>query len=131
MIPCLFLRGKDGPGERGGGQGKATRAGHFCERMGCRTPGMEHRVSEDPGKAMRRLEGVSCCMRAEGRETMRDADILQECFAGIDYPRDLEGILGHARSRGLDQGVIDMLARLPDRLYDGKADLNRAIGDIE
>ena len=76
-------------------------------------------------------QGVSFRVRVAGRKSMADADVLQECFAGMDYPRDLEGILDHARSRGLDQGVMNMLARLPDRLYDGIADLNRAIGDIE
>lgn len=62
---------------------------------------------------------------------MAEDNILDEFFVGMNYPLDLWEMLEHARSLGLDRAVVDMLAKLPDRVYDGAADLSRAIGDIE
>ncbi len=56
---------------------------------------------------------------------------MQEFLRDIDYPEDTGAIVKHAQSRGAPQGVIDMLRKLPDRMYGNAAEINQAIGDIE
>jgi hypothetical protein len=56
---------------------------------------------------------------------------LQRFLEGVDYPASKQELIQHARSRGADDDVIDVLQQLPSRRYNGPSDVSDAMETIE
>jgi hypothetical protein len=56
---------------------------------------------------------------------------LQQFLEGIDYPVSKEELIEHARGRGADRDVIDVLRPLRAQRYNRPADVSEAIGELE
>lgn len=56
---------------------------------------------------------------------------VQQFLEGVDYPASKEELIEHARGRGADADVIDMLQQLPTRRYNRPTDVSEAIGELE
>ena len=50
---------------------------------------------------------------------------------GLNFPADRVGLIEHARKRNANGGVLDVLERLPDRRYEGMADVEEALKQTE
>ncbi|SBW17538.1 DUF2795 domain-containing protein [Protofrankia symbiont of Coriaria ruscifolia] len=53
---------------------------------------------------------------------------VQKFLGGVDYPADREKILSVARSHGVDQRIIQLLEKIPDRVYEGPNAISKEIG---
>jgi hypothetical protein len=56
---------------------------------------------------------------------------VQKFLGGMDYPASKDEIVDHAKSKGADENVMDVLEQLPDDEYQTPADVSKAIGKIE
>ena len=56
---------------------------------------------------------------------------VQKFLGGLDYPAGKQDILDRARDNGADENVMDALARIPDREYDGPTAVSREVGQLE
>ena len=57
-------------------------------------------------------------------------DILHY-LSGVSFPIRKDGLLSRAHSNNAPQDIMDVLERLPDRVYRSTADINIAVSDIE
>lgn len=55
---------------------------------------------------------------------------VQKFLSGVDYPCNKQEIIGHAKSQGADDNVLQTLEQLPDESYETPADVSQAIGKI-
>lgn len=56
---------------------------------------------------------------------------VQKFLGGMDYPASKQEIVDHAKSKGADQNVMDVLEQMPEDDYQTPADVSKAIGKIE
>lgn len=56
---------------------------------------------------------------------------VQKFLGGMDYPASKDEIVDHAKSKGADENVMDVLEQLPEDDYQTPADVSKAIGKIE
>jgi Protein of unknown function (DUF2795) len=54
---------------------------------------------------------------------------MQKFLAGVDYPVRRDELVSHAKSRGADEKVLDLLKRIPDREYEGPNAVSKAFSE--
>jgi hypothetical protein len=54
---------------------------------------------------------------------------MQKFLAGVDYPARRDELVSHAKSRGADEKVLDLLKRIPDREYQGPNAVSKAFSE--
>jgi hypothetical protein len=57
---------------------------------------------------------------------------LQKHLKGMDYPASKQDLIEHARSKGADDTMLDLLEQLPDdEEFQTPTEVNQAIGELE
>jgi hypothetical protein len=51
---------------------------------------------------------------------------MQKYLSGVDYPAGRDELVEHARKQGADDAVLEGLAKLPDRSFDGPNAVSQA-----
>lgn len=52
---------------------------------------------------------------------------LQKALSGVDYPAKREELVDNARKRNADEAVVDKLAHLSEREFDGPDKVSKAV----
>jgi hypothetical protein len=47
---------------------------------------------------------------------------------GIDFPADKQDLLKHAKGQGADDGVLELMDKMPDGKYETMADVMKGVG---
>ena len=56
---------------------------------------------------------------------------VAHCLMGLSFPAGWDQLVRQARKRNANREVIELLQRLPDRRYDGMAEIERAVIQME
>jgi hypothetical protein len=55
---------------------------------------------------------------------------VQKHLSGLEYPASKQQVVDHATQNGASEDIISILDQLPDREYNGPAEVSREMGDI-
>jgi Protein of unknown function (DUF2795) len=61
----------------------------------------------------------------------RSPTTVAHCLLGLSFPAGREQLVAQARKRNANRDVIELLERLPNRRYEGMADVERAVMQLE
>jgi len=70
-------------------------------------------------------------MKNQGKKTARSgpsAVNLAKQFQGIDFPVNKQDLIEHAREKGAEENVMNMLEQLEDREYNSMKDVMKEYG---
>ena len=56
---------------------------------------------------------------------------VAHCLMGLNFPAGRDQLVQQARKRNANREVIELLQRLPNRRYDGMAEIERAVIQME
>lgn len=57
---------------------------------------------------------------------------LQKHLKGLDYPASKQDLVEHAKSKGADDEMLDLLEQLPDdEEFQTPTEVNQAVGELE
>jgi hypothetical protein len=59
-----------------------------------------------------------------------DLDEVMHYLAGRIYPANLTTLMGHAREKGADDGILNELGRIPEQDYNGPTAVRRALIEL-
>ena len=54
---------------------------------------------------------------------------LGRFLKGVDFPANQADLVEHAKENGADQGVLEVLSKMPKRKYGSMADVMEAYGE--
>ena len=54
---------------------------------------------------------------------------LGRFLKGVDFPANQTDLVEHAKENGADQGVLEVLSKMPRRAYKSMADVMEAYGE--
>lgn len=69
-----------------------------------------------------------------GRQrSMEDVSVgeIQSYLGGVDYPKNKQQLIDHARSQGAPQEVIDLLQKMEDKQFHDPTDVSQSIGKLK
>lgn len=55
---------------------------------------------------------------------------MQKYLSGVNYPAHRGDLTERARQKGAGKDVLDALARIPDRQYEGPSAVSKAVADL-
>ncbi|EWY41763.1 hypothetical protein N825_24890 [Skermanella stibiiresistens SB22] len=64
---------------------------------------------------------------SDGLQGHSPTDVTKH-LKGIDFPAGKPDILKHAKQQGADQGVIELIDKMPDGQYETMADVMKGVG---
>lgn len=56
---------------------------------------------------------------------------LTQFLGGINFPCSKQDLIGHARQLNAPTNVLDLLERIPDRVYNSMSDVMNGVGKVE
>jgi hypothetical protein len=54
---------------------------------------------------------------------------MQKFLPGVEYPARRDELVSHAKSRGADEKLLDLLKRIPDREHEGPNVVRKAFSE--
>jgi hypothetical protein len=69
-------------------------------------------------------------VKEEGKLRVHPSEV-ETFLIGLEYPATREDIVLHVESRSAPNDVVDVLYRIPDRLYDNPEDITYEIWKLE
>lgn len=55
---------------------------------------------------------------------------VQKALSGISYPASKQDLAEHARGNGVDERVLKVLEKVPDRSYSGPDEVSKAVTEV-
>ena len=68
-----------------------------------------------------------------GRQrSMADVSVgeIQSYLGGVDYPKNKQQLIGHARNQGAPPEVIDLLQKMEDKQFHDPTDVSQSVGEL-
>jgi hypothetical protein len=68
--------------------------------------------------------------KGRGKVSLHPSEV-ETYLIGLEYPATREDIILHAESRSAPEEIVDLMYRIPDRLYDNPEDITYEVCNLE